>query len=268
MKCDSMERGCQWVGSVGTLKEHVGVCQLTLVPCPRECKGDNGILKITRRDLQQHLMEKCPNRDYSCEHCDLKGTYATTLDHYDTCERKIIPCTNEGCTMKMERMKIKNHISEKCGHTVISCKYMSIGCDVKLKRKDMRAHEQEDKAHLNKALDGMLELKEKMAHLQNDNDTLKNKKVLGKGKPMILKYQNNKDNIKIFFSPSFYTSPNGYHTKALVLANGGGDGEGSHVSVDAKVQKGEYDDKLNWPFVGREGGREGGDRNSINTPST
>ncbi len=60
-------------------------------------------------------------------------------------------------------MKIKNHLSEECGHTVISCKYMSIGCDVKLKRKDMRAHEQDDKAHLNKALNSMLELKEKMA---------------------------------------------------------------------------------------------------------
>ena len=121
-----MERDCQWVGTVGTLEEHVGVCQFTLVPCPKEC--DNGILKIMRRDLQQHLMEKCPNRDYSCEHCDLKGTYATTM-----CEKKIITCKNEECTMEMERMKIKNHLSEECEHTVISCKYLSIGCDVKLR---------------------------------------------------------------------------------------------------------------------------------------
>ncbi len=120
------------MGTVGTLEEHGGVCQFTLVPCPKECKDDNGILKIMRRDLLQHLMEKCPNRDYSCEHCDLKGTYATTLDHYDTCEKKIISCTNEGCTMKMERMKIKNHLSEECEHTGISCKYTSIGCDVKV----------------------------------------------------------------------------------------------------------------------------------------
>ncbi len=54
------------------------MCQFTLVPCPKECKDDNGIQKIMRRDLQQHLMEECPNRDYSCEHCDLKETYATT----------------------------------------------------------------------------------------------------------------------------------------------------------------------------------------------
>ncbi len=43
VKCDSMERGCQWVGTVGTLEEHMGVCQFTLVPCPKKCKDDNGI---------------------------------------------------------------------------------------------------------------------------------------------------------------------------------------------------------------------------------
>ncbi len=154
------------MGTVGTLEEHVGVCQFTLVPCPKKCKDDNGILKIMRRDLQQHLMEKCPNRDYLCEHCGLKGTYATTLDHYDTCEKKIITCTNEGCTMKMERMKIKNHLSEECEHTVISCKYARIRCDVKLKRKDMRAHEQDDKAHLNKAVDTIVKLQTDVVTLE------------------------------------------------------------------------------------------------------
>ncbi len=173
MKCDNMERGCQWVGTVRILEKHVGVCQFTLVPCPKKCKDDNGILKITRRDLQQHLEKECSNRDYSCEHCGLKGTYATTLDHYNKCQKIIISCTNKGCTMEVERMKIKNHLSEECEHTLISCKYMSIGCDVKLKRKDMRAHEQDDKAHLNKTVDTLVKLRKKMAKLQNDNNMLR-----------------------------------------------------------------------------------------------
>ncbi len=236
VKCDNMERGCQWEGTVGTLEEHVGVCQFTLVPCPKECKDDNGILIIMRRDLPQHLITKCPNRYYSCEHCGLKGTYATTLNHYDTC---VITCTNEGCTMKMEHMKIKNHLSEECEHTVISCKYMSIGCDMKLKRKDMRAHEQDDKAHLNKALNTVVELQQK------------SNKVLGKGEPMIFKvtkFQDKVDYDEEYHSPSFYTSPNGYHMKIEVDAKGYGVGEGSHVSVFAWIIKG---DELNWPFVGK-----------------
>ncbi len=256
MKCDNMESGCQWEGTVCTLEEHEGVCEFALVPCPKECKDDNeilrrflyseddsGILKITRRDLQQHLME-CPNRDYSCEHCDLKGTYATTLDHYDTCEKKILSCANEECTMEMERMKIKNHLSEECEHTVISCKYTSIGCDVKLKRKDMSAHEQDDKAHLNKTVDTIIKLKE-------DNEILtawKNK--VDKSESTVFKVTEFSNNER-FYSPSFYTSPNGYNLDIEVHANHEGDGEGSHVSVYVYIIKGKYDDELNWPFVGK-----------------
>ncbi len=170
-------------------------------------------------------------------------------------------------------------ISPRSVGTLISCKYMSIGCDVKLKRKDMRAHEQDDKAHLNKALNSMIELedtviklqdtvintvmefKEKVTQLQNDNDTLtealKNKvdkKVLGKGEPTIFKvtrFQCKKDDEDEFPSPLFYTSPNGYHMKIEVDANGYGGGEGSHVSVFVYIIKCEYDDELNWPFVGK-----------------
>ncbi len=71
----------------------------------------------------------------------------------------------------------------------------------------MRAHEQDDKAHLNKALNGIIkledtviELEEKVAQLQND------KKVLGKGEPMIFKvtgFQKKKDN-NILFSIILY----------------------------------------------------------------
>ncbi len=172
----------------------------------------------------------------------------------------------------MEQMKIKNHLSEDCEHTVISCcKYTSIECDVKLKRKDMKAHEQDDKAHLNKALDGMIklediayelkeradeleeradELEERVAQLQNNKV---DKKVLCKGEPMIFKiakFQKRKGNNKIL-SLSFYTSPNGYNMRIAVSTNGVGGGEGTHVSVYAHVIKGKYDAELNWPFVGK-----------------
>ncbi len=169
MKCDNVEKSCQWKGTVGTLEKHMGVCQFSSVPCPKKCRQGNF---ITKRNLQQHFKTQCPNRDYSCEHCDLKGTYATTLDHYATCEKKIVTCMNEKCTMEMERMKIKNHLSEECEHTVISCKYMSIGCDVKLKRKDMKAHEQDDKVHFAKTVDTVVKLRGKMAKLQEETTKL------------------------------------------------------------------------------------------------
>ncbi len=44
-------------------------------------------------------------------------------------------------------------------------------------------------------------------------------------------YKKKKDNNEVFTSPSFYTSPNGYHMKIEVYANGSSKGEGTHVSV-------------------------------------
>ncbi len=35
VKCVNMERGCQWVETVGMLEEHVGGCEFTLVPCQK-----------------------------------------------------------------------------------------------------------------------------------------------------------------------------------------------------------------------------------------
>ena len=67
----------------------------------------------------------------------------------------------------------------------------------------------------------------------------------------LTEFKKKKNNKQSFYSPSFYTSPNGYHMRIEVYANGAGGGEGSHVSVFAHVIKGQYDAELNWPFVGK-----------------
>ena len=54
-----------------------------------------------------------------------RGTY------YD---QKVLPCPNADCSESMQRAK---HFENDCEYTVISYKYEGIGCDVKMKRKDM-----------------------------------------------------------------------------------------------------------------------------------
>ena len=65
--------------------------------------------------------------------------------------RKKIPCTNTECTETIEREKMKRHLDD-CDYTIIPCKYMKIGCDMELNRRDMIAHEENDKVHLHQAL--------------------------------------------------------------------------------------------------------------------
>ena len=263
MKCDNVERGCEWEGTVGTLEEHMAVCQFTPVPCPKQCK--NTIL-LLRKDLDHHINNECPNRDCECEYCGKKGTYANiTQIHYVVCDKKIVPCPNEGCTETMKHHMIKDHVEDDCEYTEVSCKYVNIGCVIKLKREDMRAHEEDDKIHLHLALGAVVELKDKNSRLeyglqlvnQKIKLSLREEREMWKEQELTLmtfkltNYQHKVENKKYFMSPSFYTSPEGYHMSAKVCANGYGDGKGTHVSVYAYIVEGKNDSKLKWPFIGK-----------------
>ena len=53
-----------------------------------------------------------------------------------------------------------------------------------------------------------------------------------------------------WYSPPFYTHPQGYKMCLKVDANGSGNGKGTHVSVYAYLMRGEFDNHLKWPFQG------------------
>lgn len=67
---------------------------------------------------------------------------------------------------------------------------------------------------------------------------------------VLTSYQSLRECKGMFYSPSFYTHPQGYHLAILVVPNGHLDGEGTHVSVCAEILNGKYDSQLKWPFLG------------------
>ena len=160
VKCDNLKRGCEWEGTVGTLEEHMTTCVFTPVPCPNDCTDQEDIIRmIMKKNLERHLKELCMKREYKCQHCGEKGTYETIIHtHEDECPMKVLPCFNPGCSKTMRRMDIPKHFENHCKYSVISCKYEGIGCDVKMKRIDMGAHEQDDKAHFHQALNTVVRL--------------------------------------------------------------------------------------------------------------
>ena len=54
----------------------------------------------------------------------------------------------------------------------------------------------------------------------------------------------------VWYSPPFYSGPQGYKMRLLVYANGRGAGEGTHVSVYVQIIQGQFDDILTWPYKG------------------
>ena len=63
-------------------------------------------------------------------------------------------------------------------------------------------------------------------------------------------YQFLKDNNQHSLSQQFYTSTTGYNLQLKVYANGIKEANNTHLSVYVIILKGDFDERLNWPFVG------------------
>ena len=272
--CAKSERGCQWTGTVGTLDDHIASCQFALVPCPNKCEEDEGAgeLLLIRKHLDDHVKTKCPKRAYECPHCGEKGTFVSiTEDHDQVCEEKIVACPNKGsgCSLSMERGKTDEHVSSDCEYTEVACVYESLGCGVRMLRKDREKHEKGDREkHLDLSLATVRSQKEQHKTLSDTINLLEKQvrnlsgivklheeqyEALSEGETVVFQlpgYACMKERNERFYSTPFYTHSGGYKMCIKVYANGCSYGEGTHVSVFARILDGLYDDELHWPFQG------------------
>jgi hypothetical protein len=53
-----------------------------------------------------------------------------------------------------------------------------------------------------------------------------------------------------WYSPHFYTHPNGCKMCLRIFAKGNGPGKGTHLSMCVYLMQGEFDDRFKWPFQG------------------
>ena len=262
MKCDNVDRGCTWIGTVGTLEDHVDKCGYTMVQCSNMCKDKGNNFFLTREDLDRHLTTECLNRAHTCEYCGEEGTYAGIAEEHDQlCLKKPIPCPNTKCKMSVERGRVEEHVANECVYTIVACQYSSIGCTKTEKRKDMKTHEEDDKVHLHLSLQKIAKLDDaisssnnKITSLMDEISQLKsflddelNLKFV---KICLSDYSQKKRAKEIYQSAPFFTVPNGYKMALRVDANGNGKRKGTHVSVYTELLDMPYKDQLKWPFKG------------------
>ena len=145
-------------------------------------------------------------------------------------------CNNfdKGCNWQGSVGTLDKHMAT-CEFECVPCKYQYVGCDVKIMRKDITQHEEEDdKKHLHLAL-------------QHITPTLSD------GESLVFKmteYSSKKRNKEVFFSDPFYTHLNGYKMRVKIHVNGIGSGEGTDLSISGLFLKGPFDNSLQWPFSG------------------
>jgi TNF receptor-associated factor 4 len=228
---------------------HVATCKFGLTPCPLECRDWNNEIKaFGKKDLERHLKEDCSNRISECRTCSKRGRYSEIRLHSVACDpgktKVSCPdCDNDVCDDMHE------HFRNECVFTAVPCKFKSIGCKKKTRRRDTVAHEQDLELHLGIALNAVLELKEAVVKLQEENVRLKER-----GSDLIIfsvnEFEARKCTDQKLTSPSFYSSPSGYRMACRVYANGDGDGKNMYVSIRAALLEGRNDNEVKWPFVG------------------
>ena len=139
--CSNGENGCGWVGELRSLDNHLTMCEYALLRCPNECMENNEEVRILRYEVDHHLKDKCPNRQYECPHCKDTGRHCDiTTTHLDTCPKLQVPCPNSECKDSVLRCDLANHRSN-CSFEEVPCKYAGIGCEKELPRKDLEQHE-------------------------------------------------------------------------------------------------------------------------------
>ena len=81
--CSLKDRGCEWTGQLQHLDAHLdlttGDCVYVDVDCPSKCNQ-----KVQKRNVDTHLANLCPNRDYTCPHCSFKATFHEVSEHFDS----------------------------------------------------------------------------------------------------------------------------------------------------------------------------------------
>ena len=140
VRCSYREKGCEWVGELGALKNHLyskDGCGYVELPCPYACE----IFKtVMRKNMDHHLKVECKKRPYLCERCGEKGTFIQiTGQHCRVCPNFLLECPNMCGATLIKRFAIDQHC-KKCPLEVVTCPFKEVGCTATMRRKDEAEH--------------------------------------------------------------------------------------------------------------------------------
>ena len=147
VNCHNHSAGCKWTGQLGELETHLNLeptiqnqlagCQFVEIKC-RYC-----FVLFERRHIEDHQLNNCPKRPFTCDYCDYNATYEEiTQQHHQECPSFPVRCPND-CELVVLRGDLEHHMSQVCPIQKQPCQFRGVGCQVELLRKDQRGHEKE-----------------------------------------------------------------------------------------------------------------------------
>ena len=136
VNCEHKLSGCSWRGKLVGLDGHL------TDECPHlemKCRYANCHSVAKREDISLHEAV-CGFRPFHCDWChDYASWYDDVINnHWPLCPKYPVPC--EQCEGIIERQNIAHHVKDDCPLTVVDCEFSSEGCKVRLPRKDVQSH--------------------------------------------------------------------------------------------------------------------------------
>ena len=250
--CSFKEAGCEWVGELGALSEHLNnniksdnyrssgcsYLQLKCCYCSKEFK---------RPYVLEHETNDCLKRPFKCETCsEFESTFEdVTTRHIKVCPCRLVSCPND-CGVSLQHKLMDDHVASKCPLEIISCSFNYAGCKEKFPRKDMPVHISDNLA-VHMSLQAISHRKE-IEELKAENKELRSHLRIMPVNIVLNGYTSKKVEEENWYSRPFYTHLRGYKLRLSVSCNGDDEGEGTHISLYVHLMSGKHDDELEWPF--------------------
>ena len=169
--CSHRGKGCEWVGELGALKEHLDSdkgCGYVVVRCTSGAYKHMGIysrqmtcgVAMERCNLANHQNKECVYRQCRCQYCGYTDTYDAIVgsgqirnrcsnisspnNHFSECGNYPLDCPNECGEKNIKRKDMKAH-QDSCPLEPLDCPFQYVGCSAdKRLRRDMDSHCQEN----------------------------------------------------------------------------------------------------------------------------
>ena len=282
--CTHRKDGCKWKGELGQLEQHLNKnfapdeesvgCPFATIKCIHCSK------QFQRHRLQEHPFASCPERKVRCKYCNqayalgelkqqsnMNTSAENWLEHHisNECPFTVVDCDyhSAGCNVQLPRIDMPAHLAE-----YVDTHLDLLGAENKylleeILRKNVLIKKLKLSLGLNLAtflvlclavlyyigfpvVEVVLTLTVGILILLINNRFNANTTSVIPYTVSVGKFEQLWSSRTLWYSPPFYTHPQGYKLCLQVDANG----DGANVSVFICLMQGEFDDRLKWPFRG------------------
>ncbi len=257
VNCSHKKEGCDWVGELGDLTNHLNTesevgCKFAWIKC-RHC-----VRFLRRLNITLHQNSYCSQRPLTCEHCsEYNSTFEdVTNNHFPLCSKVVVSCPRQ-CGVTTERRNLEQHEGD-CPLALVQCEFSMFGCQVKMPRQEIPAHVQTNVTqHMSMLVASHAKLTLEHANLKLEIEQMKQDQTMllstsafcAPVRVTMNNFSQLKSNDAIWESPPFYSRPQGYKLGIKVYPNGGGTFRGKGVVTVFCLKKGEYDEMLPFPVT-------------------